>query len=97
MVQDIVAVGGKEITMAKRYPPKFKFQIVLELLQGEQSICQLAKGYNVHPNSILKWKKELLEKGSEVFAHDNSAAEYEEQISQLEQLLGKKEVEIALL
>jgi len=83
--------------MAKRYPPKFKFQVVLELLQGEQSVGQLAKSYNVHANSILKWKKELLEKGPEVFAHDNSAAEYEQRIAQLEQLLGKKEVEIALL
>ena len=83
--------------MAKSYPPKFKFQIVLELLQGEQTVGQLAKAYNVHPNSILKWKKELLEKGPEVFIRDNSAAEYEARIAQLEQLLGKKEVEIALL
>lgn len=83
--------------MAKSYPPKFKFQIVLELLQGEQTIGQLAKSYNVHPNSILKWKKELLEKGPEVFTRDSSAADYEAQIAQLEQLLGKKEVEIALL
>ena len=83
--------------MAKRYPPKFKFQVVLELLQGEQSVGQLAKSYNIHPNSILKWKKELLEKGPEVFAQDSSAAEYEQRIAQLEQLLGKKEVEIALL
>ena len=83
--------------MAKSYPPKFKFQIVLELLQGEQTVGQLAKAYNVHPNSILKWKKELLEKGPEVFTRDNSAAEYETRIAQLEQLLGKKEVEIALL
>jgi transposase-like protein len=43
--------------MAKRYPPKFKFQIVVELLQGEQSDGQLAKSYHVHSNSILKWKK----------------------------------------
>lgn len=83
--------------MAKSYPPKFKFQIVLELLQGEQTVGQLAKAYNVHPNSILKWKKELLEKGPEVFTRDSSAAEYEARIAQLEQLLGKKEVEIALL
>ena len=83
--------------MAKRYPPKLKFQVVLELLQGEQTAGQLAKSYDVHPNSILKWKKELLAKGPELFAQDNSAAEYEQQIARLEQLLGKKEVEIALL
>ena len=83
--------------MAKRYPPKFKFQVVLELLQGEQSVGQLAMSYDVHPNSILKWKKEVLAKGPELFAQDNSAAEYEQQIARLEQLLGKKEVEIAPL
>jgi transposase-like protein len=83
--------------MAKRYPPKFKFQVVLELLQGEQSVGQLAKSYNVHSNSILKWKRELLANGPQVFAQDNSVAEYEERIAQLEQLLGRKEVEIALL
>lgn len=83
--------------MAKRYPPKLKFQIVLELLQGEQSVGQLAKSYNVHPNSIVKWKKELLEKGPEIFARDSSVSEYEQRIAHLEQLLGKKEVEIALL
>ena len=83
--------------MAKSYPPKFKFQVVMELLQGEQSVGKLAKSYDVHPNSILKWKKELLEKGPEIFTRDSSIAEYEARIAQLEQLLGKKEVEIALL
>jgi len=35
-VQDKGANGAKERTMAKRYPPKLKFQIVHELLQDEQ-------------------------------------------------------------
>lgn len=83
--------------MARSYPPKLKFQIVLELLQGERSVGQLGKSYQVHPNSIIKWKKELLEKGPELFAQDNTAAEYEARIAQLEQLLGQKEAELALL
>ncbi len=49
--------------MAKRYPAKVKFQVVLEMLQGEKTIGQIAKAYGVHPNSIHKWKKEFLEKG----------------------------------
>jgi transposase-like protein len=73
-LRDMVQYGIKETTMPKRYPPKFKFQVVLELLQGEQSVGQLAKSYGVHPNAILKWKKELLEKGPQVFTKDNSAA-----------------------
>jgi len=47
--------------MAKSYPPQFNFQIVLVPLQDERTTGQLAKSYNVHPNAILKWKKQLLE------------------------------------
>ena len=83
--------------MAKKYPPKLKSQVVLELLQGEKTVGQIAKAYGVHPNSIHKWKKEFLEKGPEVFDQEGVVAEYEERIADLEQLLGKKEVEIALL
>jgi transposase-like protein len=83
--------------MAKTYPAKVKFQVVLETLQGEKSIGQIAKAYGVHPNSIHKWKKDFLEKGPEVFDQEGVVADYEERIADLEQLLGKKEVEIALL
>jgi transposase-like protein len=83
--------------MAKRYPAKLKFQVVLELLQGEKTAGQIAKAYGVHPNSINKWKQEFLEKGPEVFDQEGIVADYEKQLANLEQLLGKKEVEIALL
>ncbi len=83
--------------MAKRYSPKLKFQIVLEALKGEQSVAQIAKAYGVHPNSIHKWKGEFLENGPEVFDQEGVVADYERRIADLEQLLGKKEVEIALL
>ena len=83
--------------MARRYSPKLKFQIVMELLQGEKTAGQVAKAYGVHPNSASAWKRTLLEKGPEIFAKDSTVAEYERRIADLERLLGKKEVEIALL
>lgn len=83
--------------MAKRYSPKLKFQVVLELLQGQKSLGQVAKAYGVHPNSASAWKQTLLEQGPEIFAQDGTVAEYERRIAELEQLVGKKEVEIALL
>ena len=83
--------------MPKSYSPKLKFQIVLELIQGDKTPGQIAKAYGVHPNSASAWKRNFLEKGPEIFAKDSTVAEYERQIAELEQLLGKKEVEIALL
>lgn len=83
--------------MAKRYSPKLKFQVVLELLEGQKTATQVARAYGIHPNTVTAWKRTLLEKGPEVFAEDGTVAEYERRLAELEQLLGKKEVEIALL
>lgn len=83
--------------MAKRYSPKLKFQVVLELLEGNKTVAQVAKTYGIHPNTASGWKRAFMEKGPEIFAQDGTVAEYERRIAELEQLLGKKEVEIALL
>ena len=82
--------------MAKRYSPRLKFQVVLELLQGDKTLGQLAKAYGVHPNSANSWKQALLEQGPEIFAQDGTVAKYERHIVELERLLDKKEMEIAL-
>ena len=81
----------------KQYSPKFKFQVVLEALTGERTPGQIARQYGVHPNSVGLWKRAFLERGPELFARDNTVQEYERRIGELERLLGKKEVEIALL
>ncbi len=81
----------------KQYSPKLKFQVVLEALTGEKTPAQIAKQYGIHPNSVGLWKKQFLERGPELFAQDTTVKTYESQIHDLEQLLGKKEVEIALL
>ena len=83
--------------MAKRYTAKFKFQVVVELLSGEKTAAQVAKAYGIHPNTANSWKKAFLEKGAEVFSQESMIAEYERRIAEMEQLLGKKELEIALL
>jgi len=81
----------------KRYSPKFKFQVVLEALQREDSEAEVARAYGVHPVTLSRWKKEFLEHGAEVFGGSAEVEEYERRIAELERMLGQKEVEIALL
>lgn len=83
--------------MAKRYSPKLKFQVVLEVLTGKKTEGQVAKAYGVHPNSVITWKQTFLERGVEVFSQDGTVGEYERRIAELERLLGQKEVESSLL
>ena len=81
----------------KRYSAHFKFQVVMEAIKGEKSVGQLARSYNVHPISILLWKKEFMERGPEIFSQKTTIRDYERRIRELERLIGHKEVEIALL
>jgi transposase len=83
--------------MGKRYSAKFKFQVVTELLTGDKSPGQIAKAYGVHPNTVNAWKKAFFEKGPEIFSQDSIVAEYERRVAELERLVGRKELEIALL
>jgi transposase-like protein len=83
--------------LGKQYTPKLKFQIVLEVLQGGKKMGQIAKAYGVHPVTLTHWKNEFLQKGPEVFGQRGTMQDYEKKIGELEQLIGHKEVEIALL
>src|SRR2546421_2685678 len=89
------AVMGK--TRRRRYSARLKFQVVLEVLRGEKSPAQIGKAYGVHPNSIGLWKEWFLERGASVFERAEAGQGAERQVAELEQLVGKKEVEIALL
>ena len=41
--------------------------------KGEQTIVELAERFQVHPNQITEWKKQLLERASEVFEKGTSS------------------------
>jgi len=68
----------------------FKKQEALhgEAIKGEKSVGQLARSYNVHPISILRWKKEFMEKGPEIFSQKTTIHDYERRIRELERLIG---------
>ncbi len=85
--------------MARRtYSPKLKAQVVLEVLSGgEKTLGQVARAYGVHSNSVQLWKRRFLERAPEIFSEAATVREYERRIRDLEQLIGKKEVEIVHL
>jgi transposase-like protein len=51
------------------HTPRFKFQVVMEILSGTKAIGQIARSYGVHPVTLTYWKKEFIEKGAEIFSH----------------------------
>ena len=70
---------------------------VLEALRSEKSEAEVARAFDVYTATVSGWKTQFREQGAEVFGGSEEVKEYEEQIGQLERMLGKKEVELALL
>ena len=58
----------------QHYSPEFKTKLVLQVLQGEKEIGELAQEYSINPNLIRKWKTEFLEKASMVFEDSRKEA-----------------------
>jgi len=54
----------------KNHSAAFKAKVALEAVKGEQTLIQLAERFQVHPNQISEWKKQLLEGAEGVFAKD---------------------------
>ena len=65
--------------MRKSYDKIFKAKVALEAVKEEFTIQELARKYDVHPNQISKWKKQLLENASELFERPNKKMLKEEE------------------
>jgi len=89
----VIDMGKK----GKRYSPRFQFQVVLEVLKADRDALEIARAHDLHPTTVARWKREFLENGLAVFGKDTTLAAYEKKIREMERLLGRKEVEIALL
>lgn len=59
----------------RNHAAAFKAKVALEAIKGEQTIVELAERFQVHPNQITEWKKQLLERAEEVFAKDKKPEE----------------------
>ena len=88
-------------TMKKRmnYSPEFKAKIVLEILSEESTINQIAAKHGVSPIVLSRWKKEFMERASEVFKKGPSESEKEldqskEHIAELERKVGQLTYEV---
>jgi transposase-like protein len=53
----------------------FKAKVAVEAVKGEQTLSELAQRFQVHPNQITMWKKQLLDRASDVFDKDKKHQE----------------------
>jgi transposase-like protein len=83
--------------MATRYSPELKSQVALEVIEHNKSAAEVARAYDVHPNTVRNWVQTFRDNAAAVFAQDGEVNDLEQDVRELEQLVGKKEREIAVL
>ncbi|WP_320129435.1 transposase [uncultured Sphaerochaeta sp.] len=61
--------------MKKKFDEAFKAKIALEAVKEEMTLAELAEKYEVHPNQISAWKKQMIENSSVLFVQKNKRDE----------------------
>ncbi len=59
----------------KSYPAEFKAKLVLEVIQGERELGEIAAANGINPNMLRNWKKEFVANAERVFAGSRQAKE----------------------
>lgn len=54
----------------RNHAPAFKAKVALDALKGEQTLVEIAQRYQIHPNQITEWKRQLLEHAPEIFSKE---------------------------
>ena len=57
----------------RKFSGAFKAKIAIEALKERETLAELSKRFEVHPNMISKWKQEFLERSGEIFDKKSEA------------------------
>jgi transposase len=83
----------------RNHSGSFKAKVALAALRGDKTLTEIAAHYEVHPNQVTEWKRQLLERASDVF-DNGAAAGKSENVPDLKELhakIGQQALEIDFL
>ena len=80
----------------RRFSAEFKARVAREALKEQKTIAELAAEYEVHPNQISQWKKQLLDVLPEIFSRRRGEEEKRRQelTDRLYRQIGRLQVEL---
>lgn len=77
----------------KKYTSGFKTKVVLETLQERETIQEIAKKYELHPNLISTWKSQFLANANSIFEKGATKSDDEKERDALFKKVGQLQIE----
>ena len=77
----------------QKHTAGFKAQVAIEALRERESLAELSRRFEVHPNMISKWKQEFISRSAEIFSSQPPEENLEAEKDKLHALIGKLQVE----
>jgi transposase-like protein len=51
----------------RKFSSQFKARVAIEALKERETLAELSKRYEIHPNQISQWKREFLDNADKAF------------------------------
>ena len=80
----------------KKHSAAFKAQVAIEAIKELETLSELSKRFEVHPQMISAWKREFLSRGAEIFETKAPDEEAQKREKALYEKIGRLEVEVDL-
>lgn len=78
----------------RNHSPEFKAKVALAAIQGDLTMAELVKKFDVHANQITDWKKQLLNSATDVLGKGaKKAEESAETVQELHAKIGQLTME----
>ena len=73
----------------------FRAKVALAAVKGDKTLAELASHFDVHPNQVSAWRKELIDRASELF-EDRRRSKREDEASseELYEQIGRLKMEV---
>lgn len=78
----------------RKHTAAFKAQVAIEAIKEQETLSDLAKRFEVHPQMISNWKREFLSRGAEIFETRAPDEEAERREKLLYEKIGRLEIDV---
>ena len=80
----------------RKFTPKFKARVVLEILIEGKSLAQASREYKIKDSVLSRWKAEFLERSPRVFEQGVARDDRDQRIAELERMVGRLAMELEM-